>query len=233
MDVADKLKALERKRILLTAAGGMGTLLYLCLLGWWAKWSDLPGMSLNNIGDFLAGAFAPLAFLWLVIGYFLQAIELKQNSESLMQQSEEMKNSVGASRMNVLNQSIEVFRYELSRICHDLNMIKCGEQYIINSESFWRQYMDGNVNIFAKKLIARKEVMSLQIPLSIIGEEDIVYDRYKKFAFAYVSLFSKFMHDLSLLDESGVFAEVFKASPFSEVREILASGLKVLNKGQE
>ncbi len=94
MDVADKLRALERKRIFLTAAGGMGTLLYLCLLGWWAKWSDLPGMPLNNIGDFLAGAFAPLAFLWLVIGYFLQAIELKQNSESLMQQAAEMKNAV-------------------------------------------------------------------------------------------------------------------------------------------
>ncbi len=43
------------------------------------------------LGNFLEGAFAPLAFLWLVIGYFLQKKELEQNTRALMAQAEEIQ----------------------------------------------------------------------------------------------------------------------------------------------
>ena len=39
---------------------------------------DIP---LENIGSFLEGAFAPLAFLWLVIGLFIQQKELADNTD--------------------------------------------------------------------------------------------------------------------------------------------------------
>lgn len=45
------------------------------------------------IGSFLEGAFAPLAFLWLVIGYFLQQKELSQNTEALRLQFREIQRS--------------------------------------------------------------------------------------------------------------------------------------------
>ena len=45
----------------------------------------------DNIGSFLEGAFAPLAFLWLVIGYFLQQRELHEVSRALRAQHEEIK----------------------------------------------------------------------------------------------------------------------------------------------
>ena len=38
-------------------------------------------MGLNEWGDFLAGIFAPVAFLWLVLGYFIQAKELRAQVE--------------------------------------------------------------------------------------------------------------------------------------------------------
>ena len=44
----------------------------------------------NELGDFLAGVFAPLAFLWLVFGYFLQQKELKQSTETLKLQAKEL-----------------------------------------------------------------------------------------------------------------------------------------------
>ena len=47
-------------------------------------------MKLNEWGDFLAGATAPMAFLWLIIGYHLQRIELKQNTTALKEQKEEL-----------------------------------------------------------------------------------------------------------------------------------------------
>ena len=42
---------------------------------------------MEYLGNFLEGAFAPLAFLWLVIGYFLQQKELEQNTDALRSQA--------------------------------------------------------------------------------------------------------------------------------------------------
>ncbi len=49
----------------------------------WRQWTDLVSALPNNIGDFAAGATAPLAFLWLVVAVFLQMQELRdQRNES-------------------------------------------------------------------------------------------------------------------------------------------------------
>ena len=47
---------------------------------------DLPDDA-NELGDFLAGVFSPLAFLWLVVGYFLQASELNLTRKELIGQT--------------------------------------------------------------------------------------------------------------------------------------------------
>lgn len=49
---------------------------------------------LNAWGDFFAGFFAPLAFLWLVLGYLQQGEELRQSTKALELQAEELRNSV-------------------------------------------------------------------------------------------------------------------------------------------
>lgn len=51
-------------------------------------------MGLNEWGDFIAGASAPLALLWLVIGYFQQGEELRLNTKALMTQQEELRRQV-------------------------------------------------------------------------------------------------------------------------------------------
>ena len=38
---------------------------------------------LNEVGDFLSGFFTPLAFAWLVFGYFLQSKELRLQRREL------------------------------------------------------------------------------------------------------------------------------------------------------
>lgn len=69
-------------------------------------------MSPNEVGDLLAGVAGPVAFIWLVYGYFLQGIAIKQQSQELSQntaalklqeealraQAEELKNSVAQQR---------------------------------------------------------------------------------------------------------------------------------------
>lgn len=55
-------------------------------------------MQLNEMGDFFAGVFSPLAFLFLFLGYKQQGRELKQNTQALQLQAKELKNSVEEQR---------------------------------------------------------------------------------------------------------------------------------------
>ena len=62
------------------------------------KLHTITDLTLNEVGDFCAGLFGPLAFLWLVLGYFQQGAELRQNNEALRLQAIELKNSVEQQR---------------------------------------------------------------------------------------------------------------------------------------
>ena len=55
-------------------------------------------MTLNEWGDFLAGVSAPLALLWLVIGYFQHGQELQLNTAALRTQQEELHLQVEATK---------------------------------------------------------------------------------------------------------------------------------------
>lgn len=70
-----------------------------------ASWGKIAKLEPNAVGDLLAGAFAPLAFAWLVVAVFLQRSELqaqrkelKQNREALMLQAKELHNSVAQQK---------------------------------------------------------------------------------------------------------------------------------------
>jgi hypothetical protein len=56
-------------------------------------WSNIGNEPIQTLGNFLEGAFAPLAFLWLVIGYFLQKKELMQNTDAIKMQYVEIQKS--------------------------------------------------------------------------------------------------------------------------------------------
>ena len=45
----------------------------------------------GDIGSFLEGAFAPLAFLWLVIGHFMQQSEISGNTRAIQLQEQSAK----------------------------------------------------------------------------------------------------------------------------------------------
>lgn len=64
---------------------------------------------LNLWGDFFSGFFAPLAFLWLVIGYLQQGEELKQSTKALELQADELRESVTQQRelVEVTRQQVE------------------------------------------------------------------------------------------------------------------------------
>ncbi|MEM7018015.1 MAG: hypothetical protein AAF512_11845 [Pseudomonadota bacterium] len=74
---------------------------------WYVRAASITGeidlFSLETIGNFLEGAFAPLAFLWLVLGLFIQQRELARNTEMLRRtslQSEKQTQAIAATEMN-------------------------------------------------------------------------------------------------------------------------------------
>lgn len=87
----------------ITPAGIVLTVAY----GWWLyvtvrpKWETIPGLQLSELGNFLAGAFGPPAFLWLILGYILQRLELRENREALLQQAAEQRRLVEVTQEQI------------------------------------------------------------------------------------------------------------------------------------
>ena len=55
-------------------------------------------LRLNELGDFLGGVSSPLAFLWLVLGFFQQSREIRLSNKALHLQAREMRRSVDEHR---------------------------------------------------------------------------------------------------------------------------------------
>lgn len=74
----------------------------------WSEWSAMLAMKPDQFATFLSGVFAPLAFLWLVLGFRQQGDELQNSARALWLQGEELRNSVEQQR-----QLVEVSRQQL------------------------------------------------------------------------------------------------------------------------
>ncbi|MFK8046924.1 MAG: hypothetical protein AB8B81_00680 [Halioglobus sp.] len=66
--------------LVVTTAWISAGLIYLLGIVGWDAFINLPTA---DIGSFLEGAFAPLAFLWLVIGHFMQQKEITANTKAI------------------------------------------------------------------------------------------------------------------------------------------------------
>ena len=63
-------------------------------------WANIGQTPIERPGSFLEGAFAPpLAFLWLVIGYFLQKKKLMQNTNAIKMQYIEIQKSAAQAEI--------------------------------------------------------------------------------------------------------------------------------------
>lgn len=74
----------------------------------WHEWAHMRAMTPDQFATFLSGAFAPLAFLWLVLGFRQQGDELQNSARALYLQGEELRNSVEQQR-----RLVEVSREQL------------------------------------------------------------------------------------------------------------------------
>jgi hypothetical protein len=125
----------------LHSLGGIITAVWLLTLGTYAliRWRDFAGLEPNAVGDFFAGAFAPLAFLWLVLGFFQQGEELRNSAQALRMQGEELRNSAKALRVqgeelrNSVEQQRELVAVTREQLKFDTELIKLQQEEIERS----------------------------------------------------------------------------------------------------
>ncbi len=105
-----KLKWLFRSGVAVSAC-------YFIFIASYTAWNKgrFATLSPNELGDFLAGAFAPLAFLWLVLGFVQQGLELRNSAKALWLQGEELRNSVEQQR-ELVTVSREQLKFESEMI---------------------------------------------------------------------------------------------------------------------
>jgi hypothetical protein len=122
--------------------------------------------SLDIVGSFLEGAFAPLAFLWLVLGLFIQQRELADNTAAIRrtsEQSEKQTQAIAATEMNARQETFfkiaEGVKGQLGSISGMLLISGLGP---VGSGRFSREHMDrqfsqaamGDYGVFARMFVS-------------------------------------------------------------------------------
>jgi hypothetical protein len=142
------------------------TLLWIGVGGWYvlsvARATPDGELTLDVIGNFLEGAFAPLAFLWLVIGLFVQQKELAKNSEALRatsEQSEKQTLAIAATEMNARQETFFKIKENVySQLGGITGMLYSssqgpagdGEMSLEQQDEYFAQVAAGDCEVFAR-----------------------------------------------------------------------------------
>ena len=89
--------------------------------------TDFVDLPTGEIGSFLEGAFAPLAFLWLVIGHFMQQREISANTIAVQLQEQSAKRQELHSRRNGYFKLLTLVQEQLGAIAGFHYISVCGE----------------------------------------------------------------------------------------------------------
>ncbi len=112
-----------------------------------------------DIGSFLEGAFAPLAFLWLVIGHFMQQKEIAANTRAIKLQEQSARRLELHSRQDSYFKLLSLVQQQLGAIAGFHYMSVCGPTGtgVISGEEFTEQRAisaTGDHAWFIRKMIA-------------------------------------------------------------------------------
>jgi len=180
MDSGNTFARFIRTHDWLISFGIVVTILWIGGGGWYvlhvARATPDGELTLDVIGNFLEGAFAPLAFLWLVIGLFVQQRELAKNSDALRAtsiQSEKQTAAIAATEMNARQETFfkikENGHNQLGGIAGMLYSSSKGppgdgEMSREQMDDNFKQVADGDCEVFAR----------LFLTMGILDQDDMI-----------------------------------------------------------
>ncbi|MEX5262336.1 hypothetical protein, partial [Kocuria sp. CPCC 205263] len=129
----------------LFTVGGVLTVIYFVVLGVWINGAGLTHVSSwNELGDFFAGVFSPVAFLWLILGFIQQHKELVNNTAQLNLQAQELKKSVEQAAI-MASLTSEQLQFEREKVTEEAIKLKASIMPVIEIERFNWGTMTGKV----------------------------------------------------------------------------------------
>lgn len=174
-----------RVALLLTGVWVLLGLVYAGSLIGWGRFATQP---VADLGQFLEGAFAPLAFLWLVIGNFQQQRELSANNQAIRLQYEIMRKTaeqaeiqaraVSANELHARQDTFIELADLVQRQCSTALGLLYGSSQgpagngSVSLEQFnalWKDHSGGDPDVFARAMV----VLGLQI-----GPSGSTYELY-------------------------------------------------------
>ena len=129
----------------------------------WNAFMDLP---IDEMGTFLEGAFAFLAFLWLVIGLFIQQSVLAENNEELRRNNlhtEKQTQALDATELNARQETFfkisEATRRQLGAIS---GLLFISSQGPVGNETYssedlaeiWKQFASGDSEVYSRMFLS-------------------------------------------------------------------------------
>ncbi len=146
----------------------------------WGNFLDLP---IEEMGTFLEGAFAFLAFLWLVIGLFIQQSVLAENNQELRRNnlhSEKQTQAIAATELNARQETFfkisEATRRQLGAVSGLLFISSQGTvgNNSVNSEKvaeLWKQFASGDSEVFSRLFLVMAGDAEVDYPDLFYGTE--------------------------------------------------------------
>ena len=139
--------------------------------------------SLDIVGSFLEGAFAPLAFLWLVLGLFIQQRELARHADELRRSSEQSEKQTQAIAATEMNARQETFFKIAENVKHQLGGISgmlfmsglgptgSGRYDRAGMDDMFRSAANGDHEIFARQFLSMDFLDEGGLPELLYGTE--------------------------------------------------------------
>ena len=176
-------------------------------------------MTLNELGDFFAGFAAALAFIWLVIGYFLQSAELRLQRIELGSQrqattrvAEETKRQAEAVSANEIHARRDVFFRYAEILISDLRYLAA--DMLMNSSGFLNKSKDLSGVGFSS--IVFDDLLRAISAARVIDTISRMYynDRWPHNAKRYISGYSSLIDAADECDPTGETSKWLQSAPY-------------------
>jgi hypothetical protein len=199
----------------------------------WQRFFDQP---LGEMGDFLDGAFAPLAFLWLVLGLFIQQRELARNNEAIQRQHDIMLRTAESAEIqtraiaaNELHARQDTFIDLAQLVGNQLEVISgmlflssqgfVGDGVVSDDEmdQLWGRMSSGESGVFSRRLLLLR-VNSDPVPAWALFWGTPIRKRHCE---NFVHSFERLLHAAASCDPDGMIADAVRGGAQGRLYEVM------------
>jgi hypothetical protein len=201
----------------------------------WQRFFEQP---LGEMGDFLDGAFAPLAFLWLVLGLFIQQRELARNNDAIQRQHDIMLRTAESAEIqtraiaaNELHARQDTFIDLAQLVGNQLEVISgllflssqgsAGDGLVSDEEIdvMWGRMSSGETGVFSRRLLSLRFRGNAAEGWALFWGTPIRTRHCETF----ISSFERLLRTAKGCDPDGMIADAVRGNAQGRLYEIMCS----------